>query len=188
MQFDNYVRAQTTGPLCSAQTPNQSGYHNYGVLTGVRPNPPQFYPADNSSEFSQARFQYANTDTSKKQQMLAREKVLAQSATYRFFSASTQRQIPITSGHMNYIAPTPSSMYTSIMKRQAVGKSSFKGGLPPAAPLSYKSFDRNDVRHSLRMVRNGGCTAPKKCSSIYNPTCRAGGGICNSGAFSGQGY
>jgi len=193
VQYDNYVCAQTTGPLNSSQTPNQLGYHSYGVLTGVHPNPPQFYPASNSSEFSQARFQYAQADSSKKQQAIARAKVLESSHPYRFFSASTQRQLPVSNSHMNYIPPTPSSMYTSIRKRQAVGKSSFNQGITInnqiyTQPMSYKSYNTNDVRTSLRMARSGGCIAPAKKGALNNRTCTAGGGICNSGAISGQGY
>jgi len=188
VQYDNYVSAQTIGPLNSSQTPGQIGYHNYGVLVGVHPNPPQFYPADGASEFAQARFQYANVDTSKVQQMLAKERVIAASHPYRFFSSSSQRQVPVASSHMNYIAPTPSSMYTSVRKRQAVGKSSYKQGLPAQAPLSYKSYDTNDVRSALRSVRGGGCVAPPKKGSLFNKSCTAGGGICNIGAISGQGY
>jgi hypothetical protein len=188
VQYNNYVSAQTTGPLSSSQTPNQLGYHSHGVLNGVHPNPPQYYPADGASEFAQARLQYANVDTSKKQQMLARERVIAASHPYRFFSASSQRQVPVSNSHMNYIAPTPSSMYTSVRKRQAVGKSSYKQGLPAEAPLSYKSYDKNDVKTALRIVRGGGCVAPPKKGSIFNRSCTAGGGVCNIGAFSGQGY
>jgi hypothetical protein len=190
VQYNNYVCAQTTGPLSSAQTPNQLGYHSYGVLNGVHPNPPKFYPADGASEFAQSRFQYANVDTSKAQQMLARARVVAQSQGrgYKFFSPSTQREVAVSGSHMNYISPPPSSMYTSVRKRQAVGKSSYKQGLPAAAPLSYKSYDANDVRTALRFVRSGGCVAPAKKGSIYNRSCTAGGGICNSGAIVGQGY
>jgi hypothetical protein len=188
VQSDNYVYAQTIGPLNSSQTPGQIPYHSKGVLHGVHPNPPQYYPSDGASEFAQARFQYANVDTSKKQQMIARDRVLAASHPHRFFSLSTQRQLPVSNSHMNYIAPTPSSMYTSVRKRQAVGKSSFKQGLGPNAALSYKVPDRNDVKTALRVVRGGGCIAPKKCGAVYSTTCRAGGGVCNVGAFSGQGY
>jgi hypothetical protein len=188
VQYDNYLSAQTIGPLSTDQTPGQIPYHSYGVLTGKHPNPPQFYPADGSSAFAQARFQYANVDTSKKQQMIAQRRVIASSHPYRFVSQSTQRQLPTGTGHMNYIPPPPSSMYTSIRKRQAVGKSSYKQGLPSSAPLSYKSFDRNDVKTSLRMLRGAGCVVPRKCQAVYNTTCRAGGGVCNTGAISGQGY
>jgi len=188
VQYDNYVSAQTIGPLSSSQTPSQIGYHSYGVLNGVHPNPPHFYPADGASEFAQARFQYANVDTSKKQQMLARAKVLAAARPYHYFSSSSQREVPVSSSHLNYIVPIQSSMRTSILKRQAVGKSSYKQGLPAEAPLSYKSYFKTDVKVILNRVRNASCVAPAKKGSIYNRTCTAGGGICNGGAISGQGY
>ena len=124
VQYNNYVSAQTIGPLNSSQTPNVSGIKNLGTLTGVHPNPPQFYPADHASEFVNARHQYWRTATSVKQQQLAREKVIA---SYRFFSPSTQNEFPIT-GQMNYIVPPSSSLYTSILKSRAVGKSSYKQG------------------------------------------------------------
>lgn len=184
VQYNNYVSSQTIGPLNSAQTPNVSGVKNLGVLNGVHPNPPQFYPADNASEFAQARFQYANTATSVKQQMIARAKVLATAHPYRFSSLVTRQQFPV-SGHTNYIQPPASSLYTSIKKSQAVGKSSYKQGLPAVAPLSYKSYNTNDVRTSLRRIRGGGCVVPAKCRA--SRTC-TNGAICNIGAASGQGY
>jgi hypothetical protein len=189
VQRDNYVSAQTTGPLSTSQTPGQIRYHSYGVLNGVHPNPPQFYPANNSSEFSQARFQYARTATSVQQQVLARKRAVEQTKNNggQYFSASTQKEYPQT-GHMNYITPPASSLHTSVLKSRAVGKSSYKQGLPPSAALSYKSYDRNDVKTILGRLRRAGCAAPAKKGSIYNRSCTAGGGICNIGAFSGQGY
>jgi hypothetical protein len=186
VQYNNYVSAQTVGPLNSAQTPNVSGIKNLGTLTGVHPNPPQFYPADHASEFANARHQYWRTASSVKQQQLAREKVVAASRSFRFFSPSTQNEFPVT-GHMNYIVPPPSGLYTSILKSRAVGKSSLKQGLPPTVPLSYKNYNTNDVKTSLRRVRGGGCVAPPKCSAVYNTVCTKGS-ICNSGAIVGQGY
>jgi len=182
----NYVSAQTIGPLNSSQTPNISGVHNLGVLTGVRPNPPQFYPADHASEFAQARRQYWRTASSVQQQWLAQERAIASARPFRFFSQSTQNAYPVT-GHMNYIAPPASSLYTSIVKSRAVGKSSYKQGLPPSAPLSYKNYNTNDVKSALQRIRGGGCVAPPKCSAVYNTVCTKGG-ICNSGAIRGQGY
>jgi hypothetical protein len=187
VQYDNYVSAQTTGPLSTSQTPGTIRYHSYGVLNGVHPNPPQFYPADNASEFAQARHQYANTASTYKQQQIARQKAIASSTGGIYFSQSTQKQYPQTN-HMNYITPPASSLYTSILKSRAVGKSSFKQGLPAYAPLSYKSYDRNDVKTILGRLRRAGCAAPAKKGSIYNRTCTAGGGICNIGAITGQGY
>ena len=184
-QYNNYVASQVIGPLNSSQTPNVSGVHNLGVLNGVHPNPPQFYPADSASAFSQARFQYSRTNSSSaKQQMIAREKVLAMSRPMQFSTLATQKQFA-TSGHTNYIPPPASSLYTSVLKSQAVGKSSYKQGLSTQAPLSYKSHNNNDVRSSLRRIRGAGCVAPAKCRAS---TVCTKGGICNIGAYSGQGY
>jgi hypothetical protein len=186
IQYNNYVSSQTIGPLSSAQTPNVSGIKNLGTLNGIRPSPPQFYPADGSSEYSNARAQYWNTAISVKQQQIARERAI-NSHTNIFYSPSTQNKYSVST-HMNYITPPPSGMYTSILKSRAVGKSSYKQGLPSETPLSFKNYNRNDVKTSLQVARSGGCVAPKKKGSIYNRTCTAGGGICNIGSFTGQGY
>jgi hypothetical protein len=42
--FQGYVNAPILGPLDSSQYPNAMPYHSYGILTGQRPNPPQFFP------------------------------------------------------------------------------------------------------------------------------------------------
>ena len=183
-----YVSSQIAGPLSTSQTPGMIRYHSYGSLPGLHPNPPKFGFSDSSSEFSQSRVQYAQCESSVKQQMLAKEKEVVKNKPYRFFSSSTQRQIPIGPNHMNYFAPLPSSMRTTILKRNAVGKSSYKQGLPNSAFLTYKNYNKNDVVQILAKVRSQGCITPPKCNSIYNPTCRAGGGICNRGAIVGQGY
>jgi len=184
----SYVSSQISGPLSTSQTPGLIQYHSYGSLSGIHPNPPKYYPSDFGSEFSQSRIQYAKCDSSVKQQMLAREKEVEKNKPYRFFSTSSQRQIPTGPGHMNYISPIPSSMRTTILKRTAVGKSSYKQGLPENALLSYKSYDKSFLRTILQRARSQGCVAPPKVSSIFNNTCRSGGGICNRGAIVGQGY
>lgn len=185
---NNYVAAQILGPLNTSQTPGNIEYHSYGALPGLRPNPPKYYPSDDSSSFSQSRAQYLKCDSSVKQQLLAREKVLADYKPFRFFSSSTQKQWPTETGHLNYITPIPSSMRTSILKRNSVGKSSYKQGLPIDAFLTYKSYDKSYLRSRLQRTRSAGCVAPKKAGSIFNPTCRVGGGICNTGSIVGQGY
>jgi len=183
-----FVSSQILGPLSTSQTPGLIRYHSYGSLPGKHPNPPKFYPSDFGSEFSQSRYQYANCDSSVKQQMLAREKEVSKNKPYRFFSSSSQRQLPIASGHLNYISPIPSSMRTTILKRNAVGKSSYKQGLPNEALLSYKSYNPQDVKKILYKVRSQGCVAPPKVGALENKTCRVGGGICNRGAIIRQGY
>jgi hypothetical protein len=72
------------------------------------------------------------------------------------------------SKHMNYIAPIPSSMYTTMRKSISVGKSSYKVGLPLNAPIGTKSYDNSCRRSALQRARSGGCTAPKKKGSVYN--------------------
>jgi len=182
--YDN-VMSNVTGPL-NHHAPNVSGIKNLGILNGVRPNPPKFGVADGSSEYSNSRHYYSNTATSVKQQMLARERAIS-SENSNFFSTSTQKHYPTTT-HMNYISPISSGQRMSILKSQAVGKSSYKVGLLPQDPLSFKSYDQNDVRSSLRFARSGGCVVPKKCGAVYSNTCRVGGGICNTGAIRGQDY
>jgi len=184
----SYVSSQIAGPLSTSQTPGLIRYHSYGSLPGIHPNPPKFYPSDFGSEFSQSRIQYAKCDSSVKQQMFAREKEVEKNKPYRFFSTSSQRQLSTGPGHMNYISPIPSSMRTTILKRTAVGKSSYKQGLPNDAFLSYKSYDKSFLRTILQRARSQGCVTPPKCNAIYVPTCRVGGGICNRGAIVGQGY
>jgi hypothetical protein len=183
-----YVSSQILGPLSTSQTPGMIRYHSYGSLPGLHPNPPKFGISDSSSEFSQSRIQYSKCDSSVKQQMLAKEKEVEKNRPYRFFSSSSQRQLPTGPGHMNYFSAISSSMRTTILKRTAVGKSSYKQGLPNDVPLSYKNFNPNDVVQILSKVRSQGCITPPKCNAIYNYTCRVGGGICNRGAIVGQGY
>ena len=165
----SYNSAPISGPMSTSKTPGGIRInHTLGVLQGRHPNPPQFYPSDNSSEFSNSRHQYSRTAQSVKAQTAATLLAKASNPTSRF-SLSTQRQFNVST-HANYIPPQASSLYTSTMKSRAVGKSSFKIGLPDNAPMSYKSYDRNDVKTALRSVRSGGCTAPAKKGSIYNRT------------------
>lgn len=173
--YQNYVYSQVVGPLNTSQTPGQIEYHNKGSLNGITPNPPKFYPSDNSSDFSQLRSQYIQS--TQKQQLLARE-----ISKNNFFSKSSQKKYPTETGHMNYISPICSSMRTSILKRNSVGQSSYKQGLPVDAYLSFKSYDNNLVKSKLQRARSAGCVAPAKVGSIFNKTCRVGG-ICNRGAI-----
>jgi len=188
MQGNNYVQAQTFGPLSTSQTPGMIYYHNYGALPGKHPNPPKYYPSDNSGDYSNSRFQYAQCDISWTARALARELETKKNRPYHFFSKSTQKQYPVETGHMNYITPIQSSMRTSILKRNSVGKSSYKQGLPNDDFLTFKSYDKSFVRTCIRRTRSAGCVAPPKKGSLYNRTCTIGGGICNSGAIVGQGY
>ena len=62
--FQGYVNAPITGPLDSSQYPYSMPYHSYGILTGQKPTPPQFYPGQepvNSAMNTNARAQYLRT-------------------------------------------------------------------------------------------------------------------------------
>jgi len=170
--FQGFVNAPVQGPLDSHQYPNAMPYHSYGILTGQRPTPPQYYPGQepvNSNMSTNARAQYLRaTDVSSLEK--AKQDALGKMSTpIRKVSYSTQRQIPVSS-HMNYISPIQGSMYTNILKSIAVGKSAYKVGLPLADPIGTKSYDTSFRRSALRRARSGGCTAPKKKGSIYNYT------------------
>ena len=169
LQYNN-VSSQIIGPLTSSQSPNVSGVKNLGVLNGVHPNPPKFYPADSTGDFSNARLQYSKTANSIKQQMIARARVLESSRPNTIYSMSTQRPHSVST-HTNYIPPQDSSLYISSRKSKALGKSSYKQGLPAEAPLSFKNYNRNDTNHALKRARSGGCVAPPKCGSIFNKSC-----------------
>jgi hypothetical protein len=168
--FQGFVNAPVTGPLDSSKYPCAMPYHSFGILTGIRPTPPQFFPGQEPvyADMSvNARAQYLRaTDISSGEK--ARQDALGKlSNPVTKVSYSTQRQYAVSS-HVNYIAPIPGSMYTNIRKSIAVGKSAYKVGLPLAAPIGTKSYDNSFRRTALQRARSGGCTAPRKKGSIYN--------------------
>jgi hypothetical protein len=163
-----YATSPINGPLNSSQTPLQMPPHNLGVLTGLRPNPPQFYPADGASEFSNSRHQYLRTASRiRLPRPTGIQDGARSSGSTSVYSGDLQKSF-LVSQSTKYIAPQASSLYVSRRKSEAVGKSSYKQGLPLAAPLSYKNYNNNDVKTRLRLARSGGCTAPAKKGSIYN--------------------
>lgn len=175
--FQGYVNAPIIGPLDSSQYPNAMPYHSYGILTGQRPTPPQFYPNQEPvyTEMSiNARAQYLRATALSARQKAIQDSLGKMTPPITKVSYSTQRQYPVSS-HVNYIAPIPGSMYTNIVKSIAVGKSAYKVGLPIHAPIGSKSYDTSYRRSALQRARSGGCTAPKKKGSIYNTSLRQSG-------------
>lgn len=168
--FQGFVNAPIKGPLDTSQYPATMPYHSFGILTGQRPTPPQFYPGQEPvySEMSgNARAQYLRA-TSISVAEKARQDALGKlSSPITKVLYSSQRHIPVST-HVNYIAPIPGSMYTNIKKSVSVGKSAYKVGLPLETPIGSKSYDTSYRRSALRRARSGGCTAPKKKGSIYN--------------------
>jgi hypothetical protein len=159
--FQGNVLSNSTGPLNTNQYPCIIPYHSYGSIPGIHPNPPYFYPADVSSQNSMSRYQYLKTTSP---------------LNTNFITSKTK-----------YNAPMSSSERTTQKRANAVGKFGYKVGLPNDALLSNKSYFATDVSVATKRVRNQGCTAPKKCSSIYNTTLR-NPKICSYGELVRQTY
>ena len=187
MSYNNYVNAPITGPLSTNQTPSQIPYHSYGTLVGIRPTPPQFYPMQepvNASMNTNARHHYLRTSATPQALQIQRQRALDK--TNSVFNFSNGRHY-ITSGHMNYITPIPSSMYVNIKKKNAVGQSGYKVNLPITAPTSTKNYYPSGVRSTVKRMRSGGCTAPKKKGAIANYSL-ANAGVCCWGSIPRQNY
>ena len=168
--FQGYVNAPIGGPLNSSQFPFSMPYHSYGILTGQRPTPPQFFPGQtpvNADMSVNARAQYLRATAISAKEKAKQDAVGKLSEPITKVSYSSQRQYAVSS-HVNYIQPIPSSMRTNIIKSVAVGKSAYKVGLPLDAPIGTKSYDTSFRRSALQRARSGGSTAPKKKGSIYN--------------------
>lgn len=187
--FQGYVNAPILGPLDSSQYPNAMPYHSYGLLTGQRPTPPQFFSQQepvNADMSVYARAQYLRATALSAQQKALQDALGKNSAPITKVSYSSQRQFAISS-HVNYIQPIPSSMRTNIVKSVAVGKSAYKVGRPLSEPIGTKSYDNSFRRTALQRARSGGCTAPKKKGSIYNYSLTQPG-ICAWGSIPRQNY
>ena len=188
MSYNNYVNAPITGPLSTNQTPCQIPYHSYGILAGIRPTPPQFYPSQTPVDAqmnTNARHQYLRTSVST--QALQRQIALGKaSSPLGYVIQSSQRQVPVSS-HTNYIPPVPSSLYVNTLKSNAVGQTAYKVNLPNAAPTGTKSYYPSGTRSVIRRARSGGCVAPKKKGAIQN-TSLSNGQVCAWGSIVRQNY
>jgi len=175
-QYDDIIVTPTYGPLSTHQYPTTIPYHNYGVLSGIRPTPPQFYPTQEpvySDMNTNARQQYLRTSCKSKDiaQQIALGK-LSSPIGYQMYTS--QRKVPVSS-HTNYIAPLPSSLRLNEIKSDAIGKSAYKIGLSNAAPITTKNYYPSGTRSALRRARSSGCTAPKKKGAIENTSFNIGG-------------
>ena len=187
--FSGFVNAPVQGPLNSNNFPCAMPYHSYGSLSGRRPTVPQFYPGQepvaatmntNARRNYSRAYGFSNFDLAR-QKLLHHDDPPLSKAIY-----SSQRKVPVSS-HVNYIPPVSGGMYTEVLKSIAVGKSSYKIGLPLAAPITTKSHDASLMRSSLRRARSGGCTAPRKKGSVYNYSLTQPG-ICAWGSIPRQNY
>lgn len=181
-QYADIIVTPVYGPLSTNNYPSITGKHNLGTLSGIRPNPPLFYPSQEpvaSDEFVTARHEYLRTAESTRSLAIQRQKTI-NSAYGSMYSYSSQTQIPVTN-YMNYIAPKDSSQYLAKKKAYAIGKSSYKVGLPITAPLSTKNYCPSNVRSVINRARSGGCVAPKKKGAIENTSLKSGA-ICGWGS------
>lgn len=165
----SYASAPVSGPLSTSKTPNQLNTHNSGVLTGVNPNPPQFYPADGASVFANARSQYKRTNTTANNFSRGTQMYSSIPST-SYYSGDLKRKFNVSQS-TKYVAPSSSGMYLAAKKSAAVGKSSMssvKKGVPQPITLSYKNYNKNDSKTALQRARSGGCVAPPKKGSLFN--------------------
>lgn len=177
--WSSYVNAPINGPL-SHFAPLHMPYHSYGILP-FKSTPQQFYPAQQSplAELNtNARYRFLRTIGNPNQ-----IKDTHSTASYAIKSAGNKQVVVST--HMNYIAPIPSSMRTSIVQSNAVGKSTMVQ--PISGLVSTKSYYPSGTRSSLRRVRSGGCVAPKKKGAIENTSLR-NGQVCAWGSIVRQNY
>ena len=188
VSYNNYVNAPITGPLSTNQYPCAIPYHSYGILAGIRPTPPQFYPMQTPVDAqmnTNARHQYLRTSVSN--QRLQQQIALGKASTpLAYVIQSSQRKVPLSS-HTTYIPPVPSSLHVNTLKANAVGQTAYKVNLPNAAPTGTKCYYPSGTRSTIRRARSGGCVAPKKKGSIYN-TSLSNGQVCGWGSIVRQNY
>ena len=188
-QYSDIPVTPVYGPL-SHKYPGIQPRQNLAVQQGQRPTPPLFYPSPepiNSDQNTTSRQQYLRTAQSSLDIAVQRLREVSKVTRNNHFNHSTgvAKQ---TSGHMNYIAPTDSSLRTQKLKANAIGKSSFKVGLPTTAPTTSKNYYPSGVRSHLRRTRSGGSVAPAKKGSIYNQSLRNDGRGCGLGSIVRETY
>lgn len=135
---------KTVSTTNTQQYPCAMPPHSSGVLIGIHPTPPSFYPHASDSFSTNCRRQYSATQ-----------------------KPSTNSNTILQT---KYIAPGDCSMKTGTYRSNSVGQSSYKQGLPDASPMSFKgSFHtNNDERRARRRARSSGCVAPAKKNGINN--------------------
>jgi hypothetical protein len=186
--YDGYVNAPIIGPLSTNNYPAAIPYHSYGTLPGIHPNPPLFYPTQEpvySDQFTNSRHQYARTAVSVNTLAKQIEASKFSKPSSKFVN-STGKSYPVST-HLNYIVPVDSSLYIQKKRANAVGKSSYKVGLPNLAPYSTKNYCPSSTRTSLQRARSGGCVAPPKVGAIENKGL-SNGRICAWGSIVRQNY
>ena len=78
-------------------------------------------------------------------------------------------------------------MRVDILKAKAIGQSAYKYNLPSDAAISTKNYYPSGTRTTIKRVRSGGCTAPKKKGAIENNSL-SNGKTCAWGSLVRQNY
>jgi hypothetical protein len=180
-----YASAPVIGPISTSRYPGTTVQNQLGNLSGRFPNPPQFYPSDGATTFSIGRAQYRRTNTTQNNF----ERGTTAYAPLRpttIYSGDLQKKFAV-SQTTKYNAPACSSLYMAAKKSAAIGQSSMKQSLPITSELTYRSYNKNDVKIALRRARAAGCIAPAKKGSIYNHT-TCTGRICAYGSIVSSTY
>lgn len=159
MSTNGYLIAPVIGPL-SHQYPCAMPPHSSGNLNGRHPNPPSFYPSDNTGNYSNARYNYFRTVPSRKLTTLDFE-IMAKKKKMNNNNNS-------------------SSLKTENLKKVAIGTTSYKIGLPYEEVLTYRNYNKNDVKQALKRTRSAGCVAPKKVGALENYSLKNPGICCLS--------
>jgi hypothetical protein len=73
-----------------------------------------------------------------------------------------------------------SSLKTENLKKVAIGTTSYKIGLPYEEVLTYRNYNKNDVKQALKRTRSAGCVAPKKVGALENYSLKNPGICCLS--------
>ena len=159
MSTNGYLIAPVIGPL-SHQFPSSMPPHCSGNLNGRHPNPPSFYPSDNTGEYANSRYNYYRTIPSTK-------------LTAHDFEIMAKKRKMNNNNNS-------SSLKTDYLKKVAIGKTSYKIGLPYESVLTYRSYNKNDVKQALTRTRSSGCVAPKKVGAVENYSLKNPGICCLS--------
>jgi hypothetical protein len=159
MSTNGYLIAPVIGPL-SHQYPCAMPPHSSGNLNGKHPNPPSFYPSDNTGDYSNCRYNYFRTIPSSKLTALDFE-IMAKKKKMNNNNNS-------------------SSLKTENLKKVAIGRTSYKVGLPYEEELTYRNYNKNDVKQALKRTRSSGCVPPKKVGALENYSLKNPGICCLS--------
>ena len=168
MTYNSNVRSAINAPLNTSQYPGVLTFRMTGIQTVPMATPAQFFPGQNPPNYADngnMRNEYIRTSVPKfvKELQIKKGKM---SAPLSIYQHSNGRRVAVSS-HMNYIPPKDSSQYINNLKRNAIGKTNYKVGLPENSPISTKSYTPGYTNSILSRLRSSGYAAPPKKGAIY---------------------